>query len=527
MDNVRLDLEDLSFKVLYPLRYRVLEKALHKHDRREELVAKMHETLRNHLDCANISYRMYGRNKHLYSIYRKMKERKYPLVQIFDIYAIRIIVSSIDHCYRMLGILHNLFKPVPGRFKDYIALPKPNGYQSLHTVVVGLHGLKLEAQIRTQEMEEVAKSGIAAYSLYKTGESDTSTTTHLWLQNLLSLQQKTDNNSAEYMKNLKAELFPAEVYVFTPQGEIIVLPRKATALDFAFAIHTDIGLSTSRVLINGNAEALNFRLQSGQTVEVITADNSVPDSRWLEFVVTAKARTAIVQHLKHIESREAIELGRYLLQQALASYQYQLSDIPQSRIAEILSSLELKDRDELFREIGLGQQLPSLVVALLTDIAPADERLRLEIEPQAIIKGIKGMLIVCAKCCYPIPGDAITATMSPGKGLVIHRENCANIHRKNIKKILLKWSDKPNTTSEYSAAIRIVVPHRLGVLAILASKIAETDSNIENVSLDEHGVGSAAITFVISVCDTNQLNKIIRRINQVFAGAKVSRIGPG
>ena len=524
MDSIRLELEELSFQTLYPLRYKVLEQAVHKYDRRKKLVDEMLENLRIHLDSAGFRYRMYGRSKHLYSIYRKMKERKHSLVQIFDIYAVRIIVSSIDHCYRMLGILHNLFKPVPGRFKDYIALPKPNGYQSLHTVMVDRQGTKLEVQIRTQEMEEVATSGIAAYAFYKTNEQPA--TTNRWVQTLLSLQQKTENNSAAYMENLKTELSPAEVYVFTPQGEIIVLPRKATALDFAFAIHTDVGLSTLKVRVNGNIEALNFRLQSGQIVEVITSDSAFPDSRWLEFVVTAKARTAIVQHLKHIESYEALELGRYLLQQALASYQYRMSDLPKSRIKEVLGYLKLKDENELFAEIGLGRQLPSLVVALLTDIAQDDTRLALEVEPEAIIKGVKGMIVVCAKCCYPIPGDAIAGAMNPGKGLVIHREGCANVHGKKVKKILLHWSDKPNTTSEYSTAIRIVVPHRRGVLATLASKIAQTDSNIENVFLDEQGAGSAAITFVLSVRDTNQLNKIIRRISQAFEGVRVSRVGP-
>ena len=527
IDQVRLELEDLAFKVLYPMRYEVLERAVRKYDKRKEMVDKMLDNLRRHLDSTELSYHIYGRSKHLYSIYRKMKERKHCLVQIFDIYAVRIIVSTIDHCYRMLGILHNLFKPLPGRFKDYIALPKPNGYQSLHTIVVDTHGVKLEIQIRTKEMEEVANSGIAAYSLYKTGETSKSSTAHLWLQNLLALQQKTGNNSAEYMENLKTELFPAEVYVFTPQGEIIVLQRKATALDFAFAIHTDIGLSTSRIRVNGNIEALNYRLQSGQVIEVITADNAVADSRWLELVVTTKARTAIVQHLKHIEGREAVTLGRYLLKKALLGYQQLLSDIPKYRFKEVLDSLGLKSQAELFREIGLGRQLPSLVVALLTDIAHTDEWPSLEIEPEAIIKGVKGMIVVCAKCCYPIPGDAIVGTMHPGKGLVIHREKCANVNTKKIKRIMLKWSDKPNTAAEYSAAIRIVVPHRRGVLAILASKIAQTGSNIENVYLDEQGIDNAAITFVISVRDTHQLDKLMRRINQVFDSVQVSRIGPG
>ena len=524
MDKIRLELEDLSFKALYPLRHRALERAVRRYDKRKALVEKMLQIFRVHLKSAEFSYRMYGRSKHLYSIYRKMKERKHSLGQIFDIYGIRIIVPNVDHCYQMLGLLHNLFKPVPGRFKDYIALPKPNGYQSLHTVVVGSQGLKLEVQIRTQEMEEIAESGIAAHALYKTGESNRSTMARRWIQNLIGLQQKTGNNSAEYMESLKTQLFPAEVYVFTPKGKIIVLPRKATALDFAFAIHTDLGLATERVRVNGHIEALNYKLQSGQTVEVITADNVAPDSRWLEFIVTAKARSAIVQYLKNIESYEAVELGRYLLQQALASCQHRLSDISKSRMKEVLESLKLRNVNELFKEIGLGRQLPSLVVVLLTDVAQADEQLSLEIEPEAIIKGIEGMTVTCAKCCYPIPSDSIIGVMSPGKGLVIHRESCANVHARNVQRILLNWADKPNALAEYSAAIRIVVPHRSGVLATLASKIAQTGSNIKNIFLDEQGVGSAAITFVLSVRDTNQLDKIMRRINQAFEGVKVSRV---
>lgn len=523
MDRMRLELENLAFKALYPLRYRVLERSVRRYDKRAELVEKMLNTLRARLNTAEFPYRMYGRSKHLYSIYRKMKERKHSLDQIFDIYAVRIIVEDIDYCYRMLGLLHNSFKPMPGRFKDYIALPKLNGYQSLHTVLVDRHGARLEVQIRTQEMEEVAESGIAAYALYKTEGSAKSDTTHRWAQNLLNLQQKTGNDSAEYMENLKAELFPAEVYVFTPQGKIVVLPHQSTALDFAFAIHTDIGLSTSGVRVNGNIEALNFKLQSGQTVEVITSDSAAPDSGWLEFTVTAKARTAIVQHLKHIESYEAVELGRYLLQQALANYRYSLSDISKSRMSEVLESLKLKSREELFKEVGLGRQLPSLVVALITDVDRADARLKLEIAPEVITKGIKGMIVACAKCCYPIPGDAIVGVMSPGKGLVIHRKNCANARGKRVKRVLLGWSNKPNTESEYATAIRIVVPHQRGVLATLASKIAQTGSNIENVLLDEHSAGSVAITFVISVRDKVQLNKIMRRISQAFEGVRVSR----
>ena len=524
IDRIRLELEDLSFKALYPLRYRILERAVRRYDKRKDLVEKMLKIFRVHLKSAEFSYRMYGRSKHLYSIYRKMKERKLSLDQIFDIYAIRIIVSNADHCYRMLGLLHNLFKPLPGRFKDYIALPKPNGYQSLHTVVVGSQGIKLEVQIRTQEMEEIAESGIAAHALYKTSESNRSTMARRWMQNLIGLQQKTGNNSAEYMESLKTQLFPAEVYVFTPQGKIIVLPRNATALDFAFAIHTDLGLSTARVRVNGHIEALNFKLQSGQTVEVITSDNVAPDSRWLEFVATAKARTAIAQYLKNIESYEAVELGRYLLKQALTSCQRRLSDISKSRMKEVLESLKLKNVDELFKEIGLGRQLPSLVVVLLTDVSQADAQLSLEIEPEAMIKGAEGMAVVCAKCCYPIPGDSIIGTMSPGKGLVIHRRSCTNIRAKNMQKILLNWADTRNTLSEYSAAIRIVVPHQSGVLATLASKIAQTGSNIKNISLDEQGVGSAAVTFVLSVRNTNQLDRIMRRISQAFEDVRVSRV---
>ena len=525
MDKMRLELEDMAFKALYPRRRRVLEKAVLSRGKRKDLVDKMIARIRARLDQNGLRYTMYARNKHLYSIYRKMKERKHSLDQIFDIFAVRIIVDEVDHCYRMLGLLHNLCRPLPGRFKDYIALPKPNGYQSLHTVLIDPQGIKLEVQIRTREMEEVAESGIAAHALYKSGESAQPAPPQRWLQNLLNLQQKTGNDSVVYMENLKAELFPAEVYVCTPQGKIIVLPHNSTALDFAFAIHTDIGLATSGVRVNGAMESLNFRLQSGQTVEVLTADNVTPDSGWLEFVVTAKARTAILHYLKSIAAYEAVELGRYLLQQALASYHYRLAEISADSIKKVLTSLDLKDDNELYKEIGLGRQLPSLIVARLINIGRSGTPLQLALEPDVVIKGTKGMRVFCAKCCYPIPGDAIIGALSPGKGLMIHRKGCTNIqHSKRAEIILLNWPQQSSSTAEYSVAIRIVVPHQSGVLATLAAKIAQTGSNIENVSLNERSVGSAAMTFVLSVRDKTQLDKIIRRMSQAYSGVKVARI---
>ena len=528
MDKIRLELEDLAFKVLYPMRYAVLEKAMRNRGDRQLLMDKMLEKIRHHLDGAGFFYHAYGRRKHLYSIYRKMKERNYSLSQIFDFFAVRIIVGNVDHCYRVLGMLHNLFKPVPGRFKDYIALPKMNGYQSLHTVLCGLQGMRLEAQIRTPEMDEMAESGIAAHVSYKTGEPLGQDKTHRWMQSLLSLQQKTGSDSTEYMEQLKAELFPDEVYVFTPQGEIIVLPRKSTALDFAFAIHTDIGLSTMAVRVNGKAEELNFQLSSGQTVEVITASRPRPDSRWLEFAVTAKARSAILHYLKHIESEKAITLGQYLLQQTLQNYDIDLSNIAPTRIKELLASLELPNETALYKEIGLGTYLPSLIVARLVDVKQADKQLSLEIDTAATSDNAKGMVMVCAKCCYPVPGDAIIGLMSPGKGLVLHRATCTNVlHNKRGKSeiILVNWSDNQTSSQEYSAAIRIVVPHQRGVLATLASQIAQMGSNIENVSLDDQGASNVAITFIISVPNKNQLDKVMRRLSRVYEVVKVVRIG--
>lgn len=529
MDKMRLELEDIAFKILYPIRYAVLEKAMRNQGDRQILMDKMLEKIRHHLDSADFFYHAYGRQKHLYSIYRKMKERHYSLSQIFDFFAVRIIVGSVDHCYRALGMIHTLFKPVPGRFKDYIALPKMNGYQSLHTVLLGLQGIRLEVQIRTQEMDEMAESGIAAHVLYKTGENLGANKTHRWMQSLSSLQQKTGSDSIEYMENLKAELFPDEVYIFTPQGEIIALPHKSTALDFAFAIHTDIGLSTVSVRVNGKYEALNFQLSSGQTVEVITSTQAHPDSRWLEFAVTAKARSAILRYLRQIETHEAIALGQYLLQKALQGYRIDFSDISKQRVQELLTSLELEDEASLFREVGLGTHLPSLIVARLIDVKHTDQHLRLEIDMAAATNNAKGMVMVCAKCCYPIPGDTIVGLMSPGKGLVLHRDTCPNatVNRKEkAEVILLNWSDNPTATKEYSAAIRIVVPHQRGVLATLASKIAQIGSNIENVSLDDQGASNVAITFVISVPDKKQLDKIMRRLDHLYEGIKVVRVGP-
>ena len=530
MGEVRLEFEDLAFKTLYPRRHRALAKGVRERaGNRLELMEKTIARIRLYLEESGIPCRVQGRQKHLYSIYRKMKEKNLSFSEVLDIFAVRLVVDNVEDCYRALGLMHNFYKPVPGRFKDYIAIPKANGYQSLHTILFGPQGVLMETQIRTREMDEVAQTGIAAYALYKINDSNRfagTVKTQEWLQNLFSFQQGS-NDSLEFMEHLKADLIPDDIYVFTPAGEIMSLPRKATALDFAFAVHTDLGLSASGVRINKRLSMLSTRLQSGQTVDIIVSNNARPNPGWLSFAVTAKARSAIRHYLKNIRDDEAAKLGKHLLNEALRNYQTSLGEIEKGWFDKILGLLGIAGRDALFREIGMGNQIPQLIAARLADSERMAER-PVEIARSTVLRGARGLVVAYAKCCYPIPEDTVIGIMNPGRGLVVHRDGCPNATAARKRKdsvIPLQWTGENAPDDEYSAAIRAVTRHQRGVLASIAARVAAMGSNIENISFEEYGTETAAITFVISVRSKTQLEKIMRKIVHAVKGTKVHRIG--
>ena len=532
MNAIRRELEMLGFAAHYPMRYRILQEAVKKsRGHRKEVMQKIETAICARMEEASIEARITGREKHLYSIYRKMQEKRLSFAEVFDVYAIRIVAGDVDACYRALGVVHNLYKPVPGRFKDYIAIPKANGYQSLHTVLFGPHGIPIEVQIRTQEMDQVAESGIAAHWLYKTGDRQSGTAqarAREWLKSVLEIQQAA-GNSMEFLESVKVDLFPEEVYIFTPQGEIMELPRGATAVDFAYAVHSDVGNTCVAAKIDRRLAPLSTRLESGRTVEIVTAPGARPNPAWLNFVVTGKARTAIRHYLKNLQLSEAISLGQRLLDKALNNVGSSLADVDPERWVLILSELELKDQETLLADIGLGNRMAALVARRLLLDWEQDEAASAETEgddanaPLAV-KGTEGMVLSFARCCYPIPGDAIVGVMSAGRGLVVHRENCGNAlenRHKPDKWIPLQWH--PETQPEYNAAIRVQTANKRGVLANLAAVISDLGSNIENVSFDERDGHVSTITFTVSVRDRKHLADMMRRMRHVPEVLRINR----
>jgi GTP diphosphokinase / guanosine-3',5'-bis(diphosphate) 3'-diphosphatase len=529
MNTLRGELEQLGFEALYPVRYRMLDAAVKRsRGNRKELLAKIEATLTARLTEAGVESRVLGREKSLYSIYKKMRHKHLSFNEVFDVFAIRMVVKDVDMCYRALGVVHNLYKPVPGRFKDYIAIPKVNGYQSLHTVLFGPHGIPIEAQIRTEEMDRIAQVGIAAHWLYKTPDNSSmkaQARAHQWLRDVLEIQQSA-GNSLEFLEGVKADLFPDEVYVFTPAGEIRELPRGATAVDYAYSVHSDVGNTCVAVKIDRRLAPLSSQLQSGQTVEVITAPSARPNPIWLNFVVTAKARASIRHFLKNQQHEEAVRLGRRLLDTALGSYGRHIDAIDGLAITSLLREIGLDSFDTLLKDIGLGNRMAQLVARRLVDVGdkPATGDRHSEPEVPLAIQGSEGMVVSFAKCCHPIPGDPIAGVMSAGRGLVIHRETCRNItpHRgKPDKWIQVFWSMQP--VGEFTTGIRVQSANQRGVLATLASKISDQGSNIENVSFEERDGITTTITFQLTVASRKHLARIMRVIRSTPEVYRVQR----
>jgi guanosine-3',5'-bis(diphosphate) 3'-pyrophosphohydrolase len=528
MNQIRLELEDLGFAALYPLRYRVLSEAVKRaRGNRKEILNKIETAVQQRLDEEQLQCRLVSREKHLYSLYKKIRDRVGSFTEVFDVYAFRIIVDSVDTCYRVLGMMHNLYKPVPGKFKDYIAIPKANGYQSLHTVLFGPYGVPIEVQIRTDDMDRVAESGIAAHWLYKSsdkgGRNNAQTRAREWLRELLEMQRHA-GNSLEFLENVKIDLFPDEVYVFTPAGEILELPRGATAVDFAYSVHTDVGNTCIAAKIDRRLAPLRTPLLNGQTVEIITATGAHPNPAWLNFVTTAKARSNIRHYLKNLQNDEATELGQRMLDKALHNIGSSLGETDDEQIDRVMGDCGFKTREAMYADIGLGNRMAMLVARRLV---PSDEEEKPaetgHSQPLAI-RGTEGMVVHFARCCRPIPGDNIVGFISSGRGLVIHTETCNNLSE--LRSRPDKWIDvewQPDIEGEYSAEIRVDVTNQKGVLATIAAEISETGSNIENVSIEERGGLDTALNFTVSVKNRQHLARVMRCIRKLPNVMRISR----
>ena len=523
INHIKTALEDLGLRHLYPFRYRVLEKSVRKAaGNQRQMVKRISGRINRALEAASIEAQVAGRQKHLYGIYRKMAEKRRMLSEIVDVYGFRIIANDVDTCYRILGIVHGLYKPVPGRFKDYIAIPRINGYQSLHTTLFGPNGLPLEVQIRTVEMHRVAESGVAAHWQYK-ADSKTDATPQRkareWLSRLIEIQQS--ENTEEFMESVKVDLFPDKIYVFTPRGDILPLPKGATTVDFAYAVHTDVGNRCVAAKIDRQLVPLRTRLTNGQTVEIVTAKGAKPNPNWVNFVTTAKARSAIRNYMKNMRRSEAIDLGKRLLDKSLKDLDSSLRKIGKVRMAKAVKDLGLKDADTLYEQLGLGERLAQLTAGYLLGI---DESEPVTPRSSVSIAGTEGMVVSYAKCCHPLPGDEVMGYLSSGRGIVIHRNVCGNLSK--FRKQPEKWLNvnwEKSIQREFSSQIQVETESHMGVLAEVAATIADAGSNIEQVSVLDRHEDCSVITFVLQVRDRNHLARVLRGIRNMKSVLRVSR----
>lgn len=525
--DIKNELEVLGFEALYPMRSRALKSAVKQaRGNRKEIINNIQREIIARLKESGIKVEVIGREKHLYSIYRKMLNKELMFNEVMDIYAFRVIVDeSYDDCYRALGAVHNLFKPIEGRFKDYIAIPKTNGYQSLHTSLIGPHGIPVEIQIRTQDMDQMADKGIAAHWLYKQSGDDTGTTAQMkarrWMQSLLELQQSA-GSSFEFIENVKSDLFPEEIYVFTPDGRIIELPMGATAVDFAYAVHTDVGNSCVGVKVDRKPYPLSRALDSGQSIEVITSMSARPNATWLNFVVTAKARLQIRTYLRSQEKTESRALGLRLLSHALGKVKF--NELSQDKIEQVVKDTGNKSVDELLVSIGLGNSLSIGVARRLTDEFSEDSEISSPstTKGKMPIKGTEGMLVAYGKCCRPIPGDSIIAYLSPGKGMVVHQQGCRNIKGHEQRNLFpVRWDS--DIDRDFIAKLRIEILNHQGALAALTNVVAKCQSNVHSLNTDEKDSGLYIIDMEITCSNRVHLADIIRKIKVMVDVQRVIR----
>ena len=523
------ELQDLCFRYLYPKRHTAITKAIAGLEgNRKQIIEKLHASLSEALTAAGVSdFKILGRRKAVFSIYKKMVKKRKSFKELHDIYGFRIIVQDRDDCYRILGIIHNTYKPIPGRFDDYIAIPKANGYQSLHTVVFGPLGDNIEMQIRTQEMDQVAEAGVAAHWIYKSGSSEDEGNNHLarqWLLDLLDPAHHT-GNPVEFLEHLKTDLYPDEVYVFTPKGDIKKMPRGSTALDFAFAVHSDIGTHCTGARINRSLASLPTVLRNGDMVEIMTAKNSWPNTAWLNYAVTAKARTSIRNFLKKQTEEDALKLGKRLLAGATKQRLFGRRKVSAAVEQQLLENLGIETWRQLLVEVGLGLRLPDMIarqIAQLSDVSNPDGKVIGE--EALIVKGSEGLLLTYSRCCCPIPGDPILGTFTAGHGLVLHTTDCPNTSelRKHPERCLMvEWDDR--IAKDFHVKIQVKLKHVAGAFAKVATAIAENQSNIINVDLHDGPDSVRQIDFVIDVKNRVHLAQVIRAIRNQRQVQKVTR----
>ncbi len=532
---IRHELQNLVFKAIHPIRYRVLEHAVNKSSgHRHELIDNINQALGSRLVEMSIDAQIVSRKKHLFSVYNKMRDKHLPFSKILDVYAFRVLVDSVDDCYRVLGIVHNLFKPIPGRVKDYIAIPKSNGYQSLHTVLYGPHGISMEVQVRTVEMDKFAESGIAAHWLYKSPDEKGEITAHArardWLTGILEMQQSA-GDSLEFLENVKVDLFHDEVYVYTPDGDIMKLPRNSTPVDLAYAVHTDIGNRCVAAKLDHSFAPLNTPLYSGQTVEIVTSPSSHPNAAWLNYVVTAKARSNIRNYLKSMQSDEAMSQGRRLLERCLKPLGMRLDDVKQENLEVVLKEYGFSGLNELLEDVGLGNHPPNLVVRELVPERVSDgqseEIKEMKSQSALAISGTEGMVVAYGRCCYPIPGDPIVAKLSKGRGIVVHREACKNLgalskREHSDKYIEVQWAD--GASGEFSCEIKLEIENKSGLLARTATVIADCGVDIENVYMEDRDGFSMNLLYLIKVANRDHLAALMRRLRRISNVMRIARL---
>lgn len=531
ISSIKNELQELGFEAMYPIRYKVLKEAVKKaRNNRKDIITSIIEEIKSRINDRHIEFKIFGREKHIYSIYQKMVHKEVQFHEIMDVYGFRIIVNNIDDCYRVLGIVHNLYKPRPGSFKDYIAIPKINGYQSLHTSLIGQHGIPIEIQIRTEQMNQLAERGVAAHWYYKLNGSEIANSAaqqhaQRWLQSLLELQQST-TNSYEFIESVKSDFFPEEIYVFTPEGKIFELPTGATPVDFAYAVHSDIGQHCIGARVDQHPFPLTRSLKSGQSIEIITSPLAKPNAQWLNSVVTSKARSKIRQYLKGLRAEECQLLGKRLLRNAMGNIK--IEDIAPEQIEKTLSYFQKKDLPDLYTDIALGNLLTVIVANKLlnneTMDKSANQGTNSSVPPSSII-GTGGLNYVFANCCRPIPGDPIIAHVNPGKGLVIHVANCSNISPQHSQENYLQvsWDISNAASSVFESALRVTIKNSPGILGELSNAITISGANIDAISSEEKEGQFYYINLVITVRDRIHLADIMRKIKAIPNVVKVIR----
>lgn len=519
--------EDLGFQAMYPMRYRVLEQCVKRaRGNRQKLMEKILEALADRLHRDGVAGdQIFGREKRLFSIFKKMRNKGLPFSEIMDVYAFRIIAIDVRECYVLLGAVHSLFTPVPGRFKDYIAIPKANGYQSLHTTLFGPHGVPIEIQIRTKEMEDHAEQGIAAHWLYKSEGYASTTEVHTreWLQQVLDMQMRS-GNSLEFIENVRIDLFPDDVYVFTPKGDIKQLPRGATPIDYAYSIHTDVGNRTIAAKVNRRLVPLSQPLTNSQSVEILTAPTAVPDPSWLNYAVTGKAKSAIRHFLKTQEQDESIALGRKLLNYSLIEFKLNWCEIEEDTRQALLNSLHLSNESQLFLEIGLGNRASAVVSHQLLDILHGETPLKSDTQAQMMLTGSEGMTTHYGECCYPIPGDDVRGILEPGKGIMVHRADCIEIRESKSANAFIHVNWAENIDRLFAIKLSVHMRNQKGAVADIANTIFENDANILAFEIVELEALSGILSIILEVRNRVHLAQIIRQMRKLTLVSATQRV---